>query len=84
VPTFEIIDGIKIECFSGEHPPPHIHASYSGFEVLIIIEDQQIYAGNVPVKKLKKAIEFVQEHKLDLMFLFNELNQNLRKKDANQ
>lgn len=80
MPTFITEDGIKIECFSGDHLPPHIHASYGEFEVLIIINDQSIYTGSLPARKLKIAKEIVKQNKEDLLFLFESLNPNLRKK----
>ncbi|WP_264538049.1 DUF4160 domain-containing protein [Flavobacterium sp. N1736] len=80
MPTFIIVEGIKIEYFSGDHLPPHIHASYAEFEVLIIIQTQVVYQGSMPAKKLKVAKEIVKENKEDLSFLFDTSNPNLRKK----
>ncbi|WP_442788091.1 DUF4160 domain-containing protein [Flavobacterium sp. SUN046] len=80
MPTFIRIEGIKIECFSGDHLPPHVHAVYGEYEVLLIIESQRIYSGSLPIKKLKRTKEIVKENQEDLFFLFYELNPNLRKK----
>lgn len=80
MPTFSIIEGVKIEYYSGDHLPPHIHATYGEFVALIEIEDQSVYAGGLPTKKLKVAVKEVKENKEDLLFLFNESNPNLRKK----
>lgn len=80
MPTFIIQEGIKIECFSGDHPPPHIHDSYGGKVVLIVIENQSVYEGDLPPKKLKRAKEIVRENSEDLLCLFNELNKNLLRK----
>lgn len=80
MPTFIIVEGIKIEYYSGDHLPPHIHAKYGEFEVLIIIDTQHVYEGSLPPKKLKRAKEIVKENKEDLIFLFDISNPNLRKK----
>lgn len=80
MPTFIIIDGIKIEYYYGDHLPPHIHAKYGEFEALIAIEDQSILAGALPRKKLYIAKEIVKQNKDDLAFLFESSNPNLRKK----
>lgn len=45
MPTIDSFNGIKINVYNGEHRPPHIHASYNEFEVLIVIETKDIYAG---------------------------------------
>jgi len=31
-----------------DHNPPHVHATYSNFEILINISDFSIYAGYLP------------------------------------
>lgn len=80
MPTFITIDGIKIEYYNGDHLPPHVHAKYSGFEALIVIEDQSTYAGTLPAKKMKIAKEIVKENKEDLSSLFESSNPHLRKK----
>ena len=45
MPTIDNFHGIKIHVYNGEHRPPHIHAVYNEFEVLVSIEDGEIYAG---------------------------------------
>jgi Domain of unknown function (DUF4160) len=30
VPVVAIVDGVKIEFYPDEHPPPHFHARYAG------------------------------------------------------
>ena len=42
MPTIDIFNGIKIHIYNGEHRPPHIHADYNEFEVLIDIEKGEI------------------------------------------
>ena len=74
MPTADIIEGVKIEYYSGDHPPPHIHATYSGQEVLITIKENEIYAGKLSKKKLAIAMQYVNDNKEDLLALFEELN----------
>lgn len=81
MPTLTTIDGVKIECFSGDHPPPHIHASYSGYEVLVIIETAEIYEGDMPNKKKKIAQEYVNENSEKLLALFNALNPPIKRNE---
>ena len=81
MPTLTIINGVKIECFSGDHPPPHIHASYSGYEDLIIIDTTEIYEGDMPGKKRKIAQEYVQENSATLLSIFNSLNPPIQRNE---
>ena len=50
MPTIEIINGIKINIYNGEHKPAHIHAIYNEFEALITIKNKDVYAGDLPNK----------------------------------
>ena len=42
MPRVDTINGINIHLYNGEHRPPHIHARYNEFEILIVIETGQI------------------------------------------
>jgi len=57
MPTIDKINGIKINVYNGEHRPPHIHAVYKEFEILIVIESSEIYAGDLPNRQLKKVFD---------------------------
>lgn len=77
MPTIDIINGIKINVYNGEHRPPHIHAIYNEFEVLIIIENSKIYAGDLPNKQLKKAFDWLSGNSDWALEVFYELNPEL-------
>ena len=53
MPTVKIIDSVKIDLYSREHPPPHCHALYAEFEELIEIETLETYRGNLPIAQRK-------------------------------
>ena len=84
MPTFCIEEGIKIECYSGDHPPPHIHATYGGDEVLIEIKTSKVYSGRIPPKKLKTALKIVQENKAKLLAIFESLNPQVIRDEKNK
>jgi hypothetical protein len=81
-PVIEIIDGIKIEIYSREHLPPHFHAKYGEFEVLININTGDIEEGKFPRNKLKVVKNWIadKENKLLAEKNFYELNPLLKKK----
>jgi hypothetical protein len=55
MPTIDSFNGIKIHVYNGEHRPPHIHADYNEFEVLVDIEKGVVFAGDLPTKQLKQV-----------------------------
>ncbi len=59
MPTIDSFNGIKIHVYNGEHRPPHIHADYNEFEVLIEIERCIIYSGDMPTRQLKQVFYWV-------------------------
>lgn len=78
MPTYEITQGIKIDCYSGDHLPPHIHAIYNEHEALIEIKTGKIYAGSLPSKQFKQALKYVKSNEADLLETFYTLNERLR------
>lgn len=77
MPTIDDINGIKINLYNGEHRPPHIHAVYNEFEVLIVIENREIYAGDLPNKQLKKVFDWLSGNTDWALEVFYELNPEL-------
>lgn len=77
MPTIEIIDGIKINIYSNEHPPPHFHAIYGEYEAMIRIEDLEIEKGLFPKKQYKKVQNWAKEYQNSLNDIFNEFNPHL-------
>ncbi|OQX79521.1 MAG: hypothetical protein B6D61_03405 [Bacteroidetes bacterium 4484_249] len=45
MPTIKIIDGIKVNIYTNEHPPPHFHIIYGEYEAVIQIADLEIEKG---------------------------------------
>lgn len=78
MPRIDQIDGVKINIYNGDHRPPHIHAIYNEFEVLIEIETMNIYAGELPARQLKKAFDWLAENGEWALEVFYELNPNLK------
>jgi len=78
MPTIDSFNGIKINVYNGDHRPPHIHASYNEFEVLIAIETKDIYAGELPNKQLKDVFDWLDQNSEWALKVFYELNSNLR------
>jgi hypothetical protein len=74
MPTIKILDGIKVDVYSRDHPPPHFHALYARYEELIIIETLETYAGKLPKTQRRKVVQWAGERKDWLLNIFNQLN----------
>lgn len=77
MPTIEIIDGIKVNIYSNEHPPPHFHAIYGEHEAMIKIVDLETERGMLPNKQYKKIKKWASKHQNALNEIFKQLNPNL-------
>ncbi|MBK6621214.1 MAG: DUF4160 domain-containing protein [Saprospirales bacterium] len=62
MPTFFIIDGIKVDFYYNDHLPPHFHAVYAEFEELVEIKSLKTFRGNLPTKQHKKMIQWAKEN----------------------
>lgn len=78
MPTIDIINGIKINIYNGEHRPPHIHAVYNEYEILVVIETGETYAGNLPNKQRKKNFDWPAGNNDWALEIFYELNPSLK------
>lgn len=78
MPILEIINGLKIHVYNGEHRPPHIHAIYNEYEVIIEIESKNIYAGDLPNKQLKLVFDWLMGNESWALEVFYQLNPNLK------
>jgi uncharacterized protein DUF4160 len=48
MPTVAIVNGIRIEFYFDEHPPPHFHARYAEFIAQIDLATLEIIKGSLP------------------------------------
>ena len=78
MPTIDYVNGIKINVYNGEHRPPHIHAIYNEFEIIILIENKSVYAGELPNKQLKNVLDWLGDNSDWALNVFYELNLNLK------
>jgi hypothetical protein len=77
MPTIKTIESIKIDIYSREHPPPHVHAKFAEYEELIEIESLTTYAGYMPSKQRKKVLIWMKINQNQLLSIFKQLNPRL-------
>ena len=58
--------GIVIKIFYDDHNPPHFHAEYGEYEVLVNINTLAIIGGRLPARALGMATEWASLHQQEL------------------
>lgn len=67
VPVVAIVDGVKIEFYPDEHPPPHFHARLAEFVAQIEIRNCRVLRGSLPPAKLNRVLSWAARHQPGLM-----------------
>ena len=67
MPTISRFYGILIQMYFGDHAPPHFHALYAEFEVLMDIRTFEIVRGELPGRAMALVLEWAQQHRGELM-----------------
>jgi hypothetical protein len=58
--------GILIQMFWGDHAPPHFHALYGEYEVIIDIRTLEVLKGEMPRRALALVLEWASLHREEL------------------
>ena len=70
MPTISMFYGILIRMFfydADKHKVPHIHADYQGQVAVYSILDGTVLAGELPPKKHKLVVAWIEIHQDDLL-----------------
>lgn len=67
MPTISIFYGILIQMFWEDHAPPHFHALYGEFEVMVSIETLEVIGGKMPRRALSLILEWAFQHRNELL-----------------
>jgi hypothetical protein len=67
VPTLSSFYGIVIQMFWNEHAPPHFHALYGEFEVLVDIRTLGVLEGYLPRRAMALVLEWAAIHRMELL-----------------
>ena len=84
MPTIAIVDGVVILIYPKDHAPPHIHAKFAEHECLLNIYNGDLLAGNLPKKKLAKVQSWLEDHRQDVAFAWDEMRQGRTIKRTHQ
>lgn len=67
MPIISIFFGIVIRMYHDDHPPPHFHASYQGFEAFVAIATGDIVEGKLPKNAARLVKQWALKHQDELM-----------------
>jgi hypothetical protein len=67
MPTISEFYGITIRVFYDDHAPPHIHASYGEYEIIVGISPIAIIKGKVPNRVRSMVLEWIALHQQELI-----------------
>jgi len=67
MPIISEFYGILIQIFWGDHAPPHFHALYGEFEILVNIQTLEIIKGTMPRRARVLVLEWASLHREELM-----------------
>lgn len=67
MPILSMFFGIVIRMWHDDHPPPHIHVEYQGFEALVEINTGLVKEGRLPRKVAAIVKDWCLEHQQELM-----------------
>ena len=69
MPTISMFFGIIIRMYyaPGEHPPPHFHAYYHEYKVVIDIKNCEVIEGNFPRKQERLVLAWAELHRDELL-----------------
>jgi hypothetical protein len=67
MPTISQFYGITIRMFYNDHAPPHFHAVYGEYELIIGIAPITMLEGRAPNRVLSMVLEWSALHQQELM-----------------
>lgn len=77
MPTISMFYGILIKMFFDDHAPPHFHAEYGEYELVIAIHPIKIIQGDAPKRVKSMVLEWTALHQEELLLDW-ELCKNLQ------
>ncbi len=66
MPVLSRFLGITISMYWNDHLPPHYHAKYGEYEIIIEIETG-VVTGSFPKRSLRHVLEWHDRHQAELM-----------------
>lgn len=72
MPEIKRFGSFKLLMFFHDENPPHVHIKGADFAAKIRLSDGDLLAGDAPNKVLKQARLWVEEHRAELLAMWDE------------
>ncbi len=66
MPELSQFYGIVIKMYYNDHNPPHFHAEYGGFQMVVDTVTLAVIGGRLPPRATQLVMEWASEHQQDL------------------
>lgn len=66
MPTVAIVEGVRIQFYPIEHPPPHFHVRFAEWRAQIDIDSLNVLKGELPRAKLAAVVEWARPRRRQL------------------
>jgi hypothetical protein len=73
MPTIAIIAGVRLMIYPKDHLPPHLHARFAEFEVLISILTGDVLEGSMPKAKLRDVQAWLAANREHVAYVWQEV-----------
>jgi hypothetical protein len=73
MPTVKNFGSYRIMLFAEDHNPPHVHVIGPDFQAKVRIGDAAIFAGAIPPRHRRQALEWIAANRGRLLARWNEL-----------
>ena len=82
MPTISKFYGILIRMYYRDHAPPHFHAEYNDYELIVQINPIEILEGKVPSRVRSMVLEWTAMHQQELSANWNRCRSGLEPLDV--
>lgn len=73
-----VVDGVRIQFYAAEHPPPHFHAVYAEYRAQIAIDPLRVLNGVLPPGKLSDVLRWARPRQAALLDAWDALQAKRR------
>lgn len=67
MPEISLFYGIRVTMYYSDHNPPHIHAQYGDYKIILSILEGVVLEGYFPKRQLKLILAWAEIHQDELM-----------------
>jgi len=72
MPEIKRFSGFRLLMFFQDENPPHVHIKGSDFAAKIRLSNGELIAGDAPNRVLRQTRRWLEEHRTELLLLWNE------------